>query len=304
MNGKNSAAAKIFLTSILALFQGAFFASASEDVYKTMANDFARYSADKKVKTIAVIGFSRKAQTSREESEYVSEKLLAGLSQSGKVNLLERGQLDRVLGERKLELAGVTRKTPGGREEGVNTSDAVITGTVFGTAEHLTIIAKLIDPRTGAVLHTVEGQAERQPEMVPPEWSDDFDLPELGTMSPISLGKDFNLSFRDLRDAPTGWDVQTCGARSARLAARQSAALEAKAKYWALKMKEPGFNSAGLKRNPGGEITDSRNRKKFYELLRRFYRSETVPQLSEDEKNTVDSIMEEEGKVSDECGIH
>ncbi|HAH30983.1 MAG TPA: hypothetical protein DCL44_01575 [Elusimicrobia bacterium] len=301
MNEKNFK--KIFLTAILALFQGASLASASEDVYQKMADDFAGYSAGKKVKSIAVLGFSRKAQTSREESEYVSEKLLAGLSQSGKVNLLERGQLDKVLEERKLELAGITQETPGGAQRWVNATDAVITGTVFGTAEHLTIIAKLIDPRTGAVLHIVEGEAERQPEMVPPEWSEDFYMPELGTMSPISLGKNFNLSFGNFRDAPAGLDEHTCGARHERLAVRQSAALEAKAKYWALKMKEPGFSRARLTKNPGGEIKDGKIKKRFYELLLRFYRSARAPQLSEAERNMVSSVMEEEGKISNECGM-
>ena len=41
-------------------------ARSADDVYRKMANDFAKYSANKKVKNLAVIGFSRKARTSRE----------------------------------------------------------------------------------------------------------------------------------------------------------------------------------------------------------------------------------------------
>src|SRR3989338_1530844 len=117
---------KLTLAAAAALLLCSGTAPAAEDVYKKMANDFAKYSTNKKVKNVAVIGFSRKARTSREESEYFSEKLMACLVASGKVNLLERAQLDKVLEERKLSASGVAEESAEGGKKKIDPSNAII----------------------------------------------------------------------------------------------------------------------------------------------------------------------------------
>lgn len=278
--------------------------SASEDVYRQMANDFARYSTNKKVKNVSVIGFSRRARTSREESEYISEKLLSCLVASGKMNMLERSQLDKVLEERRLAAAGVAEEPAEGSPSRINPSDAIIVGTIFGTRDQLRIIAKMIDPLTGAVLHTVEAQTERQWEIMPDRPGFQFDVPDLREIAEMFGEEDIKPAFVDFRDAPVSLNTETCNARRARLSAMQSSALEAKAKYWAMQMRDPGFNSSALTRNPGGEIADEAAKKKFYLLLEGYHKAPAGPQLSVGEMNTVIAIMEEEKKISDECGLH
>lgn len=272
------------------------------DVYKKMANDIARYSSRKNVKNLAVLGFARKARTSREESEYVSEKLLSCLVASGKVNLLERSQLGKVLEERRLAAAGVTEDED--KESKINPSDAIIVGTIFGTKSHLMIIAKMIDPLTGAVLHTVEAEADRQLGMMPSGF--DFDVPDLREIADMFREEEVrpDLSLADFRDAPASLDTETCNARKTRLAAMQRTAVEAKAKYWALRMREPGFSSRKLTRNPGGEIRDRQVRSRFYARLRDFHRAPSVPELSVPEMNAVIVLMKEEKRIADDCGLH
>jgi hypothetical protein len=294
------------LTSAFALALSVAQPSFAEDVYKKMANDFARYSTDKKVRNVAVIAFTRRARASREESEYFSEKLLACLAESGKVNLLERSQLDKVLEERRLSAAGVTEEPREGPLSRIDPSDAIIVGTIFGTKDHLKIIAKMIDPLTGAVLHTVQAQTERQWEIVP-DWSEfEFSMPDMRVLVAMFEEEEgaVNPRLSDYRDAPAGLGTETCNARRARLSARQEAAVEAKAKYWALRMRDPGYNSEKLRRNPGGEMRDPEARKKFYALLDAYYKAEAAPQLSAEEMNSVITLMGEEGRISDECGLH
>lgn len=276
--------------------------SSAEDAYKKMANDIARYSTDKNVKNLAVLGFSRKARTSREESDYVSEKLLSCLVASGKVKLLERSQLGKVLEERKLAAAGVTGEEGGDKK--INPSDAIIVGTIFGTKEHLKIIAKLVDPLTGAVLHTVEAETERQWDMLEDKNGFEFDVPDLRVIAEMFAEEDVRPEMVDFRDAPAGLNTDSCNARRARLAAMQSVALEAKAKYLVAQMRSPGFSSGKLTRNPGGEIKDAGDRRKFYALLQALHRSPELPRLSVPEMNAVVKLMEEESRVSDECGLH
>lgn len=277
--------------------------SAAEDAYKKMANDIARYSTDKNVKNLAVLGFSRKARTSREESDYVSEKLLSSLVASGKVKLLERSQLGKVLEERKLAAAGVTEEEEGA-ERKINPSDAIIVGTIFGTKEHLKIIAKIVDPLTGAVLHTVEAETERQWDMLEDKNGFEFDVPDLRVIAEMFAEEDVRPELVDFRDAPAGLNTDSCNARRARLAAMQSVALEAKAKYLVVQMRSPGFSSGKLTRNPGGEIKDAGDRRKFYAMLQALHRSPELPRLSVPEMNAVVKLMEEESRVSDECGLH
>jgi hypothetical protein len=281
--------------------------SAAEDVYKKMANDFAKYSTNKKVKNVAVLGFSRKARTSREESEYISEKLLSCLVESGKVNLLERSQLDKVLEERRLAASGVTGEPSDGGHSKINPSDAIIVGTIFGTRDQLKIIAKMIDPLTGAVLHTVEAQTDRQWEIMPDKPGYEFEVPDLHEIAAMFGDEDLKPAFVDFRDAPASANTmssETCNARRARLAGQERAALDAKAKYWALQLRSGDFDSSALTRNPGGEIQDEADRKKFYQLMDLYHRAPQAPSLSAEELDLVVKVMEEEGKISDECGLH
>jgi hypothetical protein len=291
------------LTTAFALSLGAAPASSAEDVYKKMANDFAKYSTAKKVKNVSVIGFSRKAHTSREESEYFSEKLMSCLVASGKMNLLERSQLDKVLEERRLAASGVTEEQDGSQAK-IDPSDAIIVGTIFGTKDQLRIIAKMIDPLTGAVLHTVEGQTERQWDIQPDRSDFHMDVPDLSEIAAMFGEEDIRPAFVDFRDAPVSLNTETCNARRARLSAMQAEAIDVKAKYWAQQMRSPGFSSSKLTRNPGGEIVDQAERKKFYLLLDGYNKNPESAQVSLGEMNKVLSLMNEEAKISDECGLH
>ncbi|OGR80239.1 MAG: hypothetical protein A2X32_06260 [Elusimicrobia bacterium GWC2_64_44] len=294
---------KLTLAAAFVLLLGTPAPSSAEDVYKKMANDFAKYSNNKNVKNLAVLGFSRKARTSREESDYVSEKLMSCLVASGKVNLLERSQLGKVLEERRLAASGVSEEgeTPAKK---MNPSDAIIVGTIFGTKDHLKIIAKMIDPLTGSVLHTVEAQTERQWDMVEDKQGFEFDVPDLKVIAEMFQDEEVRPEFSDFRDAPVSLNTDACNARRARLAAMQAVAVEAKAKYWSLQMRDPKFNSMKLTRNPGGEIKDAGDRRKFYALLRELHRSPEAPRLSVPEMNAVVKLMDEEARISDECGLH
>jgi hypothetical protein len=294
---------KLTLAAAFVLLLGAPAPSSGEDVYKKMANDFAKYSNNKNVKNLAVLGFSRKARTSREESDYVSEKLLSCLVASGKVNLLERSQLGKVLEERRLVASGVSEE---GENQGrkMDPSDAIIVGTIFGTKDHLKIIAKMIDPLTGSVLHTVEAETERQWDIVEDKQGFEFDVPDLKVIAEMFREEELRPEFADFRDSPASLNTDTCNARRARLAAMQAVALEAKAKYWALQMRDPRFSSSALTRNPGGEIRNAGDRKKFYALLQSLHRSPELPRLSVPELNAVVKLMDEEAKLSDECGLN
>ena len=69
-------------------------------------------------------------------------------------------------------------------------------------------------------------------------------------------------------------------------------------------MRDPRFQASALTRNPGGEISDKAARKKFYAMLQALHRSPEPPRLSVPEMNAVIKLMQEEEKISDDCGLH
>ena len=304
MTKNNSAAIGIILTAVYAVFCGLPPANAAANVYKKMADDITKYSNTNKVKSIAVLAFTRRARTSREESEYVSERLLTCLVESGKVKLLERNQLDKVLQEQRLGLAGLTQAAEEKKDGGMSSADAIIIGMVFGTADHLKIIAKMIDPGTGAVLHVIEAQTDRLWDMVAEKQGFEFDVPDMTVLASMFQDEAAVPGFSDFRDAPASVQAGDCGARRTALVERQTAALAAKAKYWALRMRDPEFSTEVITRNPGGEISDPQVRKTFYQLLNKMFKSAEDPKLSPAEEKEVNTIMEEERSVSNECGLH
>ncbi|MFA6433492.1 MAG: CsgG/HfaB family protein [Elusimicrobiales bacterium] len=273
------------------------------DIYKTMANEIARYSATNKVKNIAVLSFSRKARTSREESEYVSERLLTCLVNSGKVNMLERGQLDKVLQEHRLSQSGISEEGGARKEGAMPSTDAIIIGMVFGTRDHLKIIAKMIDSQTGAVLHIIEAETERQWDMVSEHPDFEFEMPDPAALAGMFGEEAKAPSFADFRDAPASGGAGGCVVLRSRLAVRQASTVEAKAKYWALRMRDPDFSSSVLTRNPGAEISDPQVKRRFYRLLDEFYRAAEAPVLSAKDEEAVSTVMEEERKAAQECGL-
>jgi hypothetical protein len=304
MNTTISTPTKILSAALCVFFCGIRPAAAADSIYKKMANDIARYSNTNKVKNIAVLSFSRKARTSREESEYVSERLLTCLVESGKVNMLERSQLDKVLQEQKLSLSGVSEDGAGRRNGAIPSTDAIIIGMVFGTKDHLKIIAKMIDSQTGAVLHIIEAETERQWDMVSERPEFEFEVPDPAVLAGMFGAEAKAPSFDDFRDAPLSYGAGNCGEKRARLIELQTSAVEAKAKYWALRMRAPDYSNSELTRNPGGEIGDAQVKKRFYQLLNRLYRAVDSPKLSAAEDAEVRTVMEEERRVSDACGLH
>jgi hypothetical protein len=81
-----------------------------------------------------------------------------------------------------------------------------------------------------------------------------------------------------------------------------SAAVDLKARYWARKLKEPGFVPGSLTRNPGSEIRDRGVRQQFYELLTAYHERENAPPLAAAQKAKLEEFMGRESDVIDRCG--
>lgn len=288
---------KLTLSASFLLCQGAPLLSAAEDAYRKMADDFAKYSAAHDIKNVTVIDFLRKGMTFPEESGYISEKLLSALVASGKVNLLERSQLDKILEERGFSASGGT----GNNWRKIDSSNAIIAGTVFGTERRLKVIAKMIDPLTGAVLHTAEAETERQFGIMLERLDPGDKVPGLRVEEPVSGEGGTMRRPPGLTGAWPSPGPDPCDVRKARLASLQSATLEARAKYWSLRMRDPAFDMEKVTGNPGGELSPT-ERKRFYDMLRAVHLDPEPPEITKPEMKAVLSVIQEEKRISADCG--
>lgn len=262
---------------------------ASSDV-KDAAAAIVNFAKANEINKISVLGFAGKGGVEKSETDYVSEKIGAYLAGHEKPALIERALLEKVLKEARLSSSagGDGDKAKALRE--IFSIDAVVTGTVFAAGEKLKVLTRLIDVKTGRVLLAAQFELKRERDQFP-------EVPDIGLDWD---GGEWPLPPLDLRDAVSEPGRASCAERKRRLAGLNSELVDAKALYWAAKMKEPGFSVRGLSRNPGTEIADPEVKARFYKLLGAYYRSESAPP-GPDKLSALLALIEDETRVYNEC---
>lgn len=260
--------------------------------FKAVSAEIVRFAAANDINKISVLGYTGKEGVEKNEADYISEKMGAHLAGRKKPALIERALLEKVLKEASLSstAGGAGDKAKMLRE--IFSIDAVVTGTVFAAGDKLKILTRLIDLKTGRVLLAAQSESER-------EWPQFPEVPDLDFRWD---GAAFDPPPSDFRDSVSDPAQGSCAGRKLRLSRLNSELVDAKARYWAAKMKEPGFSIRALTRNPGTEITDPETKAGFYRLLGEYYKSEAAAPPGPDELPALRNLMEEETRVHNECG--
>lgn len=285
--------AGLIFIAAFALFCGALppALAGAEDCDKAAA-EIVRYARANGVGKISVIGFTAKSGVEKNEADYISEKLGACLAGHQKPALIERALLEKVLRESRLSSSSGAETDRNKPLADIFVVDAVVTGTVFAAGSKLKILTRLIDVRTGRVLLAARSEERR-------EWAQYLESPELLTeWDPAA----WSLPPLDLRDAVLDDGKARCAERKLNLAKLNAGLVDAKARHWAAKMKEPGFSIRGLTRNPGTEITEPEVKARFYKLLGDYYREPAAAPPAAEELSALNGLLEEESKVYNECG--
>ena len=285
--------AGLFFLAALAVFCGPPLpARAGAQDCDKAAEEILRYARANGVNKISVLGFTAKSGVDKTEADYISEKTGACLAGHQKPALIERALLERVLKESRLSSSAGADAGGSRPFADIFMVDAVVTGTVFAAGQKLRVITRLIDVRSGRVLLASRSETGR-------EWAQYLESPELLTdWDPA----DWALPPLDLRDAVLDEGKAHCAERKMLLGKLNAGLVDAKARHWAAKMKEPGFSIRGLTRNPGTEITDPEVKAKFYKLLGGYYREQAPAPPAPEELSALNGLMDEERKVYNECG--
>lgn len=267
--------------------------------FKNIAMEIVRFAKANDINKISVLGYTGKDGVEKNEADYISEKMGAYLAGHGKPALIERALLEKVLRETRLSSSAGADGDKSKFLKDIFLIDAVVTGTVFAAGKKLKVLTRLIDLETGRVLLAAQSESER-------EWTQFPEVPDMelewdNSAWPLPPS-DFRDAPSDLRDAASDTGRVSCADRKLRLTGLNSELVDAKALYWAAKMKEPGFSIRGLSRNPGTEITDPEVKSRFYKLLGAYYRSENAPPPAPDKLPAIINLIEEEKRAYDECG--
>jgi hypothetical protein len=268
-----------------ALLTAAFLSSAGAQgsgEYGRLAYGLAQAAIGHGLPRVAMGAFSSAGSSAEEDARFASERTAAGLAEGAGIQFLDLAVLEAAAGGREGWLARLPAKTR---------PQALVKGTVFKEGEKITVIARLVEASTGRVLASLQAVSRARFSELPPV--PDMDWGSAPAVAPV----------RDpLRDAPSDGGFN-CSAAFKEMDRINSGAADLKARYWAAKMKEPGFVVGSLTRNPGSEIRDPLLKQKFYDLLARYYGEEAAPGISSGQAARLEEFMGRESGVIDRCGI-
>ncbi|MDA8130341.1 MAG: hypothetical protein M0011_02435 [Elusimicrobia bacterium] len=271
-----SAIIKTLSVQVCAVFALAAAASASD--YSDLAVRLAGAAAANGITRVALAPFTALSATPA-DAEYARERTAAGLSSAKELVVLDQVALEAYSGARAWSKLS-SRERP----------QAFVKGALFQAGEELTLLVKLVDAASGRVLATGELRSFARSGGLPP-------VPDMDWNAPPSTARVAD----EFRDAPSD-DGFNCAAAFKHMNRINEAAVDLKARYWAGKMKEPGFVLGSLSRNPGSEIRDRGLRGKFYELLSAYHEKEGTPALPEAQRKKLEEFMGRESDVIDRCG--
>lgn len=274
--------------------------------YKDLSAQIIECAETNALKKIAVLEFTARGGAGKSDTDYAAEKIGLYLAGSKKTALIERALLERVLKETRLSSASGGMEDKAGILQNVFSLDAVVTGAVFADGEKLKVLARLIELKTGRVLMAAEVEAGRLP---PDLLGADFDRMEPPAVPFPELPAGWNdpaptAARANFRDAVADPGTRSCPDRKGLLAKLNTTLVDAKAWYWAGKMKAPGFSQASLTKNPGSEIQDPGVKAEFYKLLTAYFDGKVSVRPEPEKIAAVFALVKMEKQVSDECGLN
>lgn len=250
-------------------------APVSADEYSRMAGELSKAAVKQGRKRVAVIPFQSVGARGGEAGLVVSEKLIAPILASALIEVVERTMLQSVLKEQRLELSGATDSRSIKELGKILGVDAIVTGTVLELkGDRVEVNARLIDSETARVLSVAVGKVEK-------DWAE----PLFG--SPFNVPVPSLDSFEITKDAIAD-DDSDCRRAGRRAADIERDSVDIKARYWAARLRSPGFTRASLKTNPGSEIEDAGVKADFYMKLRRYYEESPAPVSDSDLQRLTD----------------
>lgn len=251
--------------------------------YSALAQKISEAAAGKGITRVLLGSFLPAGASVEGEARFASEKTASALASDNRLEVLDQSALEARAGSGQGWLQRLPAKLR---------PQALLKGSVFKEGDEVVVIARLVDAASGRVIASMEAKSAARFMELPP-------VPDINWSGAPSVAP-VRDAFRDSPAEPSS----DCGAAFKKFNAVNASVADLKARYWARKMKEPGFAYGSLSRNPGSEIRDPEAKRKFYELLSMYYDKEAVPAIDAGNLKKLEAFMAKEGGVIDRCGMN
>lgn len=126
--------------------------SSENETFKKMAIELAEGEKFLKRKTVAVYGFEIIGRSDDNYSKYATEKLTHALVKTGKLMVVERSSIDKVLQEQAFSVSGSVDAASAAKIGKLLSVDAVIIGKIRVTDKKVEFISRIIQSERGVIL--------------------------------------------------------------------------------------------------------------------------------------------------------
>lgn len=130
---------------------------ADENVFKDIADKISAVENRISNKTAAIFPFNS-TDGNGKDGIYCSEKILHELVSGGRLKIVEREALDKVVSEQELNISGAVSQETAVKIGKLLAVGAMITGTVSRSNDRVEIFVRVIDTGTGQILASVSGE--------------------------------------------------------------------------------------------------------------------------------------------------
>ncbi|MBI5596382.1 MAG: hypothetical protein HY928_09875 [Elusimicrobia bacterium] len=267
------------------------------DPYLGLAREVDAAAQDGGVRRIAVLPFSSAGGQDQEGGLVLAERLIARLARTGGVEVMERTLLDKVLEEQKLGLTGAFDQRAVGQVGRMLGVDAIVTGTFVTLSDRrVEVHARLIQTASARILGAASARVDKEweAETMPVGALWDVKAPDPARF-PAPLVR---LVPDPFRDAPNGG---ACSGWEEEVERLQSETVEIKARFWAARMSDPGFDIHTVKRNPGSDIRSMALRQRFYAMVRSYYGEGRPSPLDRAERDSMEAADKRIDELVERC---
>ncbi len=143
------------IVSIIIFLLVSICAYSSQDVFRDIALELASASGALPGRTVAVVPFETAVGQDRDFARYASDKITHELVLTGKLTLVERSKIARVMGEQEFSASGAMSADSVSKLGKLLAVDALVFGTVSRASGGNELLVRMIDIRTGSILKSV-----------------------------------------------------------------------------------------------------------------------------------------------------
>jgi TolB-like protein len=180
---------------------------AIDAAFKRMAVKFSSSDVKLKNKTVAVYGFDVNGRPNDSFAEYATEKLTHELVEGGKLKVVERSRIDRVMKEQEFSQSGAVDADYAARIGKLLSVDAVIIGTIRVTDSGIEFIARMVQSESGIIVSSANERLKSVASAVKPDGdAHQGDVPMLNVdKNSYSEGERITVNFSGMQGSKYDW---------------------------------------------------------------------------------------------------